>query len=148
VTSQLQDITDRLCAVTGASRTTVRGRDGDDPVALLAESLAPGVESMADGQEPALITAAPTYTALGQTRALLIQDDCVNAGPQPPRSLVERYRVRAQMLAPVLRGPELIGTISVHQQDVTRHWSPADIAALEAAQSEVTTILVAGPAAG
>jgi GAF domain-containing protein len=148
VTSQLQDIADRLRAATGASRTTVRGQVGDDPVALLAESLAPGVESMADGQEPAKITAAPTYTALGQTRALLIQDDCVNAGPQPPRSLVERYRVRAQMLAPVLRGRDLIGTVSVHQQDVTRHWSRADITALKAAQGEVTTILMAGPATG
>jgi GAF domain-containing protein len=132
---------DRLRAETGASRTTVRGRDGDDPVALLAESLAPGVESMADGQQPAAITAAPTYVVLRETKAILVQDDCVNQGPEPPRSMIERYRVRAQMVAPVLDGEELIGTISVHQQDATRHWAPGDIAALERVQAEVTAIL-------
>lgn len=132
---------DRLRAETGASRTTVRGQAGDDPVALLAESLAPGVESMADGQQPAAITAAPTYVVLRETKAILVQDDCVNEGPEPPRSMIERYRVRAQLVAPVLDGGELIGTISVHQQDTTRHWTQADIAALERVQAEVTVIL-------
>jgi MFS family permease len=137
----LRPLVDRLRAETGASRVTVRGRSGDDPVALLAESLAPGVESMADGQQPAAITAAPTYQVLSRTKAILIQDDCVNTGPRPPRSMTERYRVRAQMVAPVLNDGELIGTVSVHQQDTTRHWSPADIAALERVQAEVATVL-------
>jgi GAF domain-containing protein len=141
---QLRRLTDRLRAETGASRTTVRGRAGDDPVALLAESLAPGVESMADGQQPQAIVAAPTYVVLSETQAVLVQDDCVNEGPEPPRSLIERYRVRAQMLAPVLDGGEMIGTVSVHQQDITRHWTPADVAALERVQGEVTAILAAG----
>lgn len=138
---QLQRLADALRAETGASRTTVRGRRGDDPVALLAESLAPGAESMADGQQPAAITAAPTYLVLSQTRAILVQDDCVNQGPRPPRSMIERYRVHAQMVAPVLDGEGLIGTVSVHQQDTTRHWSQADIAALRRVQAEVTAIL-------
>jgi GAF domain-containing protein len=141
---QLRRLTDRLRAETCASRTTVRGRAGDDPVALLAESLAPGVESMADGQQPRAIVAAPTYVVLSETKAVLVQDDCVNEGPEPPRSLIERYRVRAQMLAPVLDGGEMIGTISVHQQDTTRHWTPADVAALERAQAAVTAIFTGG----
>jgi maleate isomerase len=141
---QLRRLVDRLRAETGASRTTVRGRAGDDPVALLAESLGPDVESMADGQQPAAITAAPTYVVLTETKAILVQDDCVNDGPEPPRSLIERYRVRAQMLAPVLDDGEIIGTISVHQQDTVRHWTAADIAALERVQGEVTAILAGG----
>jgi len=112
---RLQRLADRLREQTGASRTTVRARAGDDPVALLAESLAPGVESMADGQQPAAIVAAPTYLVLSQTRTILVQDDCVHGGPEPPRSLIERYRVRAPMLAPVLDGETMAGTISVHQ---------------------------------
>jgi GAF domain-containing protein len=142
---QLQHLVDELRAQTGASRATVRGRRGDDPVALLAESLAPGVESMADGQQPAAITAAPTYQVLSQTKAILVQDDCVHQGPQPPRSMIERYRVRAQMVAPVIDGGQLAGTISVHQQDTVRHWTPADVAALERVQAEVTAILAARP---
>jgi GAF domain-containing protein len=144
VTGRLQGLLERLREKTGASRTTVRGRAGDDPVALLAESLAPGVESMADGQQPAAIVAAPTYVVLSSTRAILVQDDCRDEGPRPPRSLIERYRVYAQMLAPVLSGDEMIGTISVHQQDTTRHWSKADIAALEEATAEVTALLTNG----
>jgi GAF domain-containing protein len=140
----LRRIVDRLRAETGASRTTVRGPAGGDPVALLAESLADGVESMADGQQPRAIVAAPTYVVLSETKAILVQDDCVNEGPEPPRSLTERYRVRAQMLAPVLADGEMIGTISVHQQDTARHWTAADIAALERAQAEVTAILREG----
>ena len=77
------------------------------------------------------------------TRAILVQDDCVNEGPEPPRSMIERYRVRAQLVAPVLDGAALIGTISVHQQDTTRHWSRSDIAALERVQAAVTAILTA-----
>ncbi|HEY3878747.1 MAG TPA: GAF domain-containing protein [Trebonia sp.] len=141
--TQLRRVVDRLLAETGASRTTVRGQSGGDPVALLAESLAPGVESMADGQQPAAITAAPTYLVLSAAKTVLVQDDCVHEGPEPPESLTGRYRVRAQMLAPVLDGGEMIGTVSVHQQDTTRHWTPADIAALERAQAEVTAILTA-----
>jgi GAF domain-containing protein len=139
----LRRLVDRLRAETGASRTTVRGPAGGDPVALLAESLAPGVESMADGQQPAAITAAPTYVVLSETKAILVQGDCVNEGPEPPRSLIEQYRVRAQMLAPVLRDGKMIGTISVHQQDTTRHWTEADIAALKRAQDDVTAVLAA-----
>lgn len=145
---QLRRVVDRLLAETAASRTTVRGRSGDDPVALLAEALAPGVESMADGQQPAAITAAPTYVVLSETKAVLVQDDCLNEGPEPPQSLTGRYRVRAQMLAPVLGGGEMIGTVSVHQQDTTRHWTAADIAALERAQAEVTVILTDGHSPG
>ena len=141
---ELSRLVHRLRTETGASRTTVRGQAGTDPVALLAESLGPGVESMADGQQPQAIVAAPTYVVLSQTRAILVQDDCVNQGPEPPPSLTGRYRVRAQMLAPVLDGAEMIGTISVHQQDVPRNWTRADIAALERAQADVTAIMVTG----
>jgi GAF domain-containing protein len=141
---KLQRITERLLEQTGASRTTVRGRAGDDPVALLAESLAPGVESMADGQQPAAIVAAPTYAVLSATREILVQDNCRDTAPEPPRSLIERYRVYAQMLAPVLDGGDMIATISVHQQDTTRHWTDEDIAALRRAQGEVTALLANG----
>jgi GAF domain-containing protein len=65
----------------------------------------------------------------------------VNSGPRPPRSMIERYRVQAQMVAPVLDRGELIGTVSVHQQDAARHWSQADIAALERVQAAVAAVL-------
>lgn len=137
--------TDQLLERTGASRTTVRARSGDDPVALLAESLAPGVPTMHGiPAEPAAIVAAPTYLVLAETKSILVQDDCRTQGPRPPESLTGHFRVRAQMLAPVLAGGEMIGTISVHQQDTPRHWTPADIAALEEVTAEVAALLTAG----
>jgi maleate isomerase len=145
---RLQRLADQLRERTGASRTTVRGRAGDDPVALLAESLAPGVESMREGQQAAAIVAAPTYVVLSRTRTILVQDDCRGEGPRPPRSLIERYHVYAQMLAPVLDDDEMIGTISVHQQDTPRHWTRADVDALEQVTAEAAAILSGNSAAG
>ena len=81
---------------------------------------------------------------LSQTRAILVQDDCRASGPRPPASLIERYRVYAQMLAPVLSDGEMIGTISVHQQDTTRHWTAADVATLEEATAAITALLTRG----
>jgi GAF domain-containing protein len=144
VAGRLQGLIEKLRAQTGASRTTVRGRAGDDPVALLAESLAPGVESMADGQQPTAILAAPTYVVLSSLQKIIVQNDCRTEAPQPPRSLIERYRVYAQMLAPVLSGDEMIAAISVHQQDATRQWTKADVAALEEATAAVTALLANG----
>lgn len=140
--ARLKSLTDRLLERTGASRTTVRARSGGDPVALLAESLAPGVPSMRTlPPEPAVVVAAPTYVVLAETRSILVQDDCLTQGPRPPESLTGYFRVYAQMLAPVLDGGEMIGTISVHQQDTPRHWTEADIAALESTAAEVTSLL-------
>lgn len=142
LTGRLQFLTGRLLERTGASRTTVRARSGDDPVALLAESLAPGVPTMRSiPAEPAAIVAAPTYVVLAETKSILVQDDCRTQDPRPPESLTGHFRVYAQMLAPVLDGEEMIGTISVHQQDTPRHWTPADIAALESVAAEVTALL-------
>jgi GAF domain-containing protein len=140
ILAELQEIADVLRAATGASRTTVRGRIGADPVALLAESLADGVESMRGGPQPGIV-AAPTYVELVRTRALLVQNDCRTDGPRPPQSLIEHYRVYAQMLAPVFDDDEMIATISVHQQDAERSWTPVEIAALESVRERVGRVL-------
>ena len=106
----------------------------------MAESVAECVPSMHDGPQPAIV-AAPTYTELERTRTILVQDDCRTQGPRPPASLIEHYRVYAQMLAPVFDGEDMIATISVHQQDRPRHWTEAEVAALRTATAELETAL-------
>jgi maleate isomerase len=138
---RLQRVADDLRARTAASRTTVRGRRGDDPVALLAESRASGVASMRDGPRGPGIVAAPTYVELERTRTILVQADTRTDPIRPPASLLDTFRVYAQMLAPVLDDDGMVGTISVHQQDATRVWTPQDVEALAAAQRAVTTYL-------
>ncbi len=111
---------------------------GDAPsTTLVAESLAPGVRSMRDGPQPP-ITAAPTYVFLAQERRILVQRDCRSDGPAPPASLIDDYGVWSQMLAPVLDGETLVGTISVHCERQTRDWSAEEIAALIDMQTKVT----------
>jgi len=134
------DVATELMAATGASRVTVRlCEDGADP-RLVAEVLAPGVGSMAGGTRDPIRT-APTYVFLETERRLLVQNDCREGEPAPPRSLIEHYRVYAQMLAPVFVGDQMVATISVHQQDATRDWSARDIDALSAARSRLEKAL-------
>ncbi len=134
----LRALTDALLEQTRASRTTVRlAVDGHPSTALVAESLAPGVRSMRDGPQPP-ITAAPTYVFLERERRILVQRDCRTEGPAPPASLIDDYGVWSQMLAPVLDGETLAGTISVHCERRTRDWSAEDVAALAKTQANVT----------
>lgn len=139
-------LTERLRQATQSSRTTVRLVDADGDLVLAAESLAPGVPSMATGPavDPRL---HETYVHLERTHELLIQEDCRVADVRPPPSLIEHYRVLAQMLAPVVLGEELRGTISVHLMDQTRTWSPESVAALDDARHQLEAVL-AGRAAG
>jgi maleate isomerase len=139
-TLMLQSVADRLRTATAASRTTIRVVDETGQPALIAESLGEYVPSMRDGPKPAIV-AAPTYTELERTRTILVQNDCRTEGPRPPASLIDHYRVYAQMLAPVFDGDDLIATISVHQQDEPRHWTEAEIASLRTATAEVETTL-------
>jgi GAF domain-containing protein len=49
----------------------------------------------------------------------------------PPPELLEFYGVKAQMLAPIVGGSELIGLVSVHYSPSPRHWTTEEIDALD-----------------
>lgn len=125
----LQQVCVDLLAATGSSRTTVRLVERDGSVRLVAEARAPGVASMAAGPQPSIV-AAPTYQVLLRDRVPIYQSDTRTEPPAPPASLVQHYRVWAQMLAPVEVAGDIVATISVHQQERTRSWSRADRTAL------------------
>lgn len=139
-----REVTDRLLDATASSRTTVRLIDEDGDLVLMAESLAPGVPSMVTGPsvDPRL---HETYVYLEREREPLIQADCRTAAIRPPGSLIEHYRVLAQMLAPVVAGGDFRGTISVHLMDRTRRWSQEDVDALCEARRELERALAGGP---
>ena len=123
-----------LLASTQASRVTVRLCEEDVDPRLVAEALAPGVVSMANGSPDAIRTAG-TYAYLEEERRILVQNDCRTGEPSPPTSLIGYYKVYAQMLAPVFVEGEMVATISVHQQDKPRTWSAAEVGALAAARA-------------
>lgn len=128
-----------LLAATGASRATLRlddvtlGLHSDD---VVAEALAPGEESMR-GAGGINHRAAETAQWLERHRTLLVQND-FDSGPVAPEKLRGHFRVKAQMLAPVIRDGRLDGWVSIHDAKAKRDWSDADKAAItEAAQAVI-----------
>jgi GAF domain-containing protein len=145
----LREIAEDLFAAVGPSRVTVRGAvparsagtspepetTEPDTTELLVELVADGVPSMA-GTPRDEIPNAPTYLWLREHRRPLIQPD-TSRDPLPPRMLTQAFGVGAQLLGPLFRGEELIGTISVHQMGGPREWSETEIQALTAAVARV-----------
>ena len=128
-------IVEELLAKTKASRTTLRldvPAHGFQVNAVVAEALASGVKSIA-AETSLQQRKSQTAGHLEANRKILVQNDCANAIPNPPKELMQIYGTKAQMLAPVVRGADMVGWLSVHYNPSTREWSREDVAALEAA---------------
>ena len=123
----------KLLKKTNASRTTIRLDVPDrsfNVSGCVAEALAPGIESIAAATSINQ-RASGTATWLEDNRKILVQNDTANAVPNPPPQLIQIYGTRAQMMAPVVRGKNMTGWISVHYNPSTRDWLADDVAALE-----------------
>ena len=130
-----KSILDELLAKTAASRTTLRLDVPERQFqvnGVVAEALAPGVKSIA-AETSLQQRKSQTAGYLEKNRTMLVQNDCENAVPSPPKDLMQIYGTKAQMVAPVVRGADMVGWVSVHYNLSTREWSREDIAALEAA---------------
>ena len=117
-----QKLAEELLERTGASRTTVR--IDDEPgveFPVKAEALAPGIHSIA-GDRGLAVRASATFQWVDRERRILVQEDLLGVDPAPAPELIERYGARAQMLAPVQRGGELVGLVSVHHAPGPRRW--------------------------
>ena len=127
----LQALMEELLERTGASRTTLR--IDDEPgveFPIKAEALAPGIDSIA-GDPTLRVRVSATFQWVDRQRRLLVQDDLRDADPAPAPQLVEKYGARAQMLAPVVRGGEVVGLVSVHYAPGPRQWTEDEISAVE-----------------
>ena len=126
-----QALVDELRLQLRASRVTLRIDDVPGEVfPVKAESLAPGVNSIAgDGTIP--IRESETFQWVERERRVLVQDDIVSSPIAPAPALTGPYRARSQMLAPVFRGEDLVGLVSVHQVDELRSWTSDEIALVE-----------------
>ena len=123
----------KLLKKTNASRTTIRLDVPDrsfNVSGCVAEALAPGIESIAAATSINQ-RASGTATWLEDNRKILVQNDTANAVPNPPPQLIQIYGTRAQMMAPVVRGKNMTGWISVHYNPSKRDWLADDVAALE-----------------
>jgi maleate isomerase len=130
-----KDILEELLTKTKASRTTLRldvPERGFHVNGVVAEALAAGVKSIA-AETSLQQRKSQTAGYLEQNRTILVQNDCENAVLKPPKELMQIYGTKAQMVAPVVRGADMVGWVSVHYNESSREWSSEDVAALEAA---------------
>jgi len=126
-----QALMEELLERTGASRTTLR--IDDEPgveFPIKAEALASGIDSIA-GDPTLRVRVSATFQWVDRERRVLVQDDLRDADPAPAPQLVEQYGARAQMLAPVVRGGEVVGLVSVHYAPGPRQWTEDEISAVE-----------------
>jgi 3-oxoacyl-[acyl-carrier protein] reductase len=148
--ARLDAILAALRDATGAARVTVRvdlperGIDCND---VAAEAIAAGVKSLR-GQTAIDQRAAGSIRWLDANKRPLVQDDLGGrVEPAPPPQLMSAIGVTAQMLGPVVRGDMLTGWISVHVEKGPRHWTEADVKALETAVANVQRELDGGDGA-
>jgi maleate isomerase len=128
-------ILQQLLEATRASRTTLRldvPERGWQVNGVVAEALAPGVKSIA-GETSLQQRKSQTAGYMEKNRTILVQNDCEKADPSPPKELMAIYGTKAQMVAPVVRGADMVGWVSVHDNPSPREWSREDVAALESA---------------
>lgn len=136
-----QEVADELLRLTGGSRVTIRLERPGETLPVVAEALAPGIPSI-QGPSSIDLRAAPTVRYLAETLGILVQDDLLATDTPPPPELIQQYGVRAQMLAAVGVDGKLAAIVSVHYSPGPRHWSEAEVAAIEAAAARVGEILV------
>jgi maleate isomerase len=123
---------------------TLRLDTPGDVFPVVAEACAPGVRSIREATEIDL-RKAETFRYLERERRPIVQADCLVEEPAVPPELIQLYDVRAQMLAPLVRGDRLVGIVSVHHAGWPRKWTEAEVAALVAAAARVLADLDAGP---
>lgn len=134
------EIVSDLLLKTGASRTTLRLDRPPEVFPIAAEALAPGVKSL-KGATSIDLRKAPTLQHMARHLDLLIQDDLLTAVPAAPPELIEAYGARAQMLAPIVDGTDLVGVVSVHECRGPRHWTETDIQSLTSARDAIQSAL-------
>lgn len=140
VISALEQVAARLRITTDAERTTIRLRTADDAYPVVAEALASGVGSLRG--KPAVRQQGPglgPLEVLERELRTVVQNDVEKDAPVFP-ILVSEYKIRAQMLAPLVDGERLGGLVSVHSTKV-RVWSPAEREAITRAAVEAEELL-------
>jgi gluconolactonase len=127
----LQALATELLERTRASRATIRVDDTPGvEFPVKAEARVEGVHSIA-GDNTIPIRESATFKWMDRERRILVQEDLLKADPAPAADLMERYGGRAQMLAPIEVGGELVGLVSVHHVSGPRTWMDDEVRAVE-----------------
>lgn len=129
-----------LLAATDSSRVTIRLSELEFAVA--AEALAAGVDSLR-GPPPADVRGDPVARRVIDDRETVVADTVADEqlAPDDPR---RRYRIKAEIVTPVVRDDACVGTLSVHELRRERAWTEAEVAAVRAAAARATELIHGG----
>lgn len=122
-----QPALDQLFADLRPSRIILRLERPGAFYPVVAESLAPGVHSVATGPEPDFAL-APTFLFVTGEKRPLVQDAVLGHPLSPPADIVGHYGVASQLLVPVVRGDRFVGVVGIHVGEGPRTWSDAEMA--------------------
>jgi len=133
--ADIQSIAADLLLATGASRV-VCTLAADGGWRFAAEAVAHGARQIRnDGASTEVLLAPIALQRLERERNIVVQDDVSQTEPPVAAPLVERYGVRAQILAPVFRDARLAGLLVVHHSPEPRHWEQGDVELVRKAQA-------------
>ncbi len=141
-----RDIVDGLRADTGTSRTTIRvdcAPLGLEMETVAVESRDDGVRAL-EGKRTADVRSGAAPRWLRENRRTFVMEDCLNPwAPEvaPEDYVIELYGIRAEMVAGVFRGGDMVGIVSVHYTNGPRAWSDDEVVMIERACEEVQAIL-------
>ena len=145
-----RDITDRLRADTGASRTTIRvdsARLGLEVETVAAESRADDVLALEGRRTPGVRDGAAARW-LRNNRRPFVMADCLDPwAPEvaPEDYVIELYGIRAEMVCGVFDGDDMVGIVSVHYTPGPRAWTDDEVAMIERACEDVRAVLTHEP---
>lgn len=140
--ASFQSIVANLLLETGASRTMLQLVAADGRMASVAEAVSHGARQIRnDGPDAAELLEMPALQELGKNSKVVVQDDLERAEPPVVRALIDRYGVRARLLAPLVHADRLAGVISVHHTLEPRKWNSQEVEAVRKAQAEALAVL-------
>ncbi|HKU85532.1 MAG TPA: GAF domain-containing protein [Casimicrobiaceae bacterium] len=139
--TDIQSIAADLLLATGASRV-VCALAADEGWRFAAEAVTHGARQIRnDGASTDVLLAPIALQQLQREHDIVVQDDVSQAEPPVAATLVDRYGVRAQILAPVFRDARLAGLVAVHHSRGPRHWEQADVELVRKAQAATSASL-------
>jgi GAF domain-containing protein len=139
--AEIDAILERLLAVTGASRVTLRQDVPGDVYPVTHEALADGTPPI-EGVETPDMGRQPVVLEILRGRQV-VQEDCEAASAEPHfRAMLELYGgLRAQIVTPVVLAGRVGAIVSVHQLGRTRRWTEDEIEAARRAAEEIGPLL-------
>lgn len=144
VRGELQRIALSLRERLDAGRVTIRVDDAPgETFPVKAEACAAAVAPIA-GHRTEGIRESGTFRWIERERSVLVQDDIAGSPIAPAPVLLERYRARAQLLAPVVRDGAVVAIVSVHETRDVRAWRAEEADEAAAAAAAVAAALSDG----